>query len=443
MAITTATGATRGVPTGHPNGPHAVSFAILKEFYTDAIRDQLNNRTVALKYMKRATNYEVDGSHIVIPMRISRNEGHGHVAENAALPDPVRQGYARATYITTNFYGRMKFTGQSAAATKTRRGSFLDIVDSETTGLVMDMSRDMNRIVYGDGGGRHCRIQGTGATTSDWVTDYPGGFQNTGPGTQYLRQGMRMAIINATTGAITAVRWLIAVNYETQQVTFGDSAGNASSVTLAAGTNYFLTRVSHDSSPTLAEAAFGREPFGLAAIVSDENPFSPPGSPRLLGQIDRSTVPIWRSNVMDNGGTPVDLQVSMLNQMLDMLEINGDATAAVFLTTHGARRAYLDQLQAARTYPSTMKFDGGYETVHHSGRPIVPDRDCTAGRIYAVDFDAFHAYYEEDYHWMEMDGSFLSRMPDQDAYQATLVRYHQFGTDAPNQLGVIMDIRDA
>lgn len=437
MSITTVAGALKGSPVTYSSGGsdrHAISFKILKEYYTDAITDLLNSRTVLLKYMGRSQRFTVDGQYIVVPLRISRNEGHGHIAEGANLPDPGTQGYERATYLTRNYYGRIKFSGPSAAATKTRRGSFLDIVDSEVTGLVQDMARTMNRVAFGDGSGRLCQIVGTGgATVGPFTVSNPGGFTNLGPGGQYLRPGMRLAVITnaGLTPTIVGIRTLATVS--DTQVTFTAALNFPA-------TAHWLVTVSSDASTTAGDLGWINEPEGLASIISDDNPY--PSANRWLGQLDRTTYPVWRATVLDNGGVPIDFYQGMLQKLLDEMEKSGDGTAKLFMTTHGIRLAFFDSLQAARRYPNTMKFDGGFETLHYSDRPIVPDRDCTRGRIYGCDFDAIQAFYEEDYHWMEKDGSFLHRMSDQDAYQATLVRYHQFGTDAPNRLGLVADVRD-
>lgn len=433
MTITTATGARKGAPIT-TNGKHAISFAILKEYYSDAIVDLLNSRTVLLKYMNRSQKFDVSGQYYVVPIRVSRNEGHGHIAEGGVLPDPGVQGYDRAQYLTKNYYGRIKFSGPSAAATKTRRGSFLDIVDSEVSGIVQDMARTMNRVAFGDGTGRLCKVVGTGgATAGPFAVTNPGGFTNLGPGGQYLRAGMVVSIITnaALVPTIVATRTIASVTDTT--VTF------TTTVNFPATAHYLVN--ASNTSPAASDIGWLNEPEGLASLISDENPY-PGGADRFLGAIDRRNVVPWRSVVLDNGGVPFSLTPGILQRLLNQMEKAGDGNVKVFLTTHGIQLAYFDSLQSARRFANTMEFDGGYEALHYAGRPIVPDRDCTYGRIYGCDFDAIQALYEEDYHWMELDGSFLSRMPDEDAYQATLVRYHQFATDAPNRLGLIADVQD-
>lgn len=462
MAIETATGFTRGL-SGRSSSPadrFAIANAILKEMYAGAVVDLLNNSTVLGKYMNRSTKMRTEGQYYVVPIRIGRNEGHGHIAENGRLPDPGRQAYDRAAYLTKYYYGRIKLTGPSMSATRSSRGSFLDAADAEISGLVQDMNRTMNRVYYGDGTGRLCRIAPSEASaTANVVTvNYPGGFANTGPGTQYLRSGMRVAIGGSdfTTGAGPAIAWayikVVSTSANTIQFYSNPELTTTKNINLSTTTGqdrYLFTLSSTDSGMSeTSDFGYMNEPEGLASIIDDENPFGVEtfggsASAHWLGRINRSEVPAWRATVLDNGGTPMIFQPSMFSRLRDELEINGSNAPGVYITSHGVRQAYFDSLSSGRTYPNTMKFDGGYETLEHNGVPVVPDRDCTKGRIYAIDFEALQMLYEKDYHWLDFDGLMFARMGDRDAYQATLARYHAIGTDAPNKLGVIKDILEA
>lgn len=450
-------GATRGGPGRTATTDRfAISNAILKEMYRDGVRDLLNNSTVALKYMNRSEKVGIEGQYYVVPIRIGRNEGHGHIGENGRLPDPGKQSFDRATYQSKWFYGRIKLTGPSMSASRSSRGSFIEAADAEISGLAQDMVRTMNRIVYGDGSGRLCRISPatTGSVTTATV-DYPGGFANQGPGTQYLRSGMRVVIGAPSSGAfggLGSIRYIKVTSTTANTIEFYDNpglTGAAASTAVGSGTNRYLFMASSTDSALTETTDFSymNEPEGLASIVDDGNPwgwesFGGSESAHWLGRINRDAVPAWRSTVLDNDGVPIAFYPGMFNLLRDEMEVNGSNAPGLYLTSHGVRRAYFDSMSSGRTFMNTMKFDGGYDTLEHSGVPIVPDRDCTKGRIYALDLEAFLALYEEDYHWMDFDGNMFARMADRDAYQATLCRTHAFATDAPNKLAVIKDIQE-
>ena len=432
MAIETATGFLKGTQTAAQFG---ILNNILKEYYLPGVRDLFNNKTPLLRYIRKSMEY-MQGQYAVIPLNTGRNEGHGHVGEGGDLPDPGVQSYKRATYDLRYMYGRIKFSGPSQDATSSKAGSYLEVMNSEVTGLARDMTRDLNRIAFGDGTGRLARVSATVTASTSVPLDRPGGFANLGPGTKFMRQGMRVMFVrNTGLGSVIAVRTLSSVNYETNVVTV-DSA-----VTLAA--DDYLVRCSSPTTTALNSSSWFLEPNGLAGIISDQNPFDS-ATPHFnyIGQIDRTTTPLWQSTVIDHNGTPTEFYVDVLNQLQDVMDISGDGVIQLYMTTHGIRRAHLNLMLANKTFPNIMELDGGYKTLEHNGIPLVPDRDCTNGRIYGLDFRVLHMFLGEDFNFIDQDGSVLARMQNQDAYQCTLKRYHQFGTDAANRLGVVLDIKD-
>lgn len=440
MTIAASTGAIKNSPRLLGAGGSekaAINLAILKEYYIPGIRDLLNSRTVALRMLKRAENWTMTGQYANVPLRISRNEGIGHVGERGLLPDPGTQGYDRAQYWLTYFYGRIKFSGPSVDATSNSEGSYLEIMDSEATGLAQDMARELNRVIYGDGSGRLCSVINTG-TVPDANCTNPGGFSNNGPGTQYLRIGMRVAVIDATvlgSATVLAVRTIIGVNRATNVVTFDTD------VAWAGVTTAYLVRAA-STAAALNDTSWMREPWGFGAIFSEDNPLRQT-SAEYLGQINRSNVQLWQAIQLDNGGTAVPFYPAYLQRGLDDLAQQSDGNVATWLMSYGLRLAYLDTFSGGRTYPETMDFDGGFRTLSYAGRPCVPDRDMTKGWVYGVDWDVVRFLFGNDFDFMDKDGSYLYRMHDEDAYGATIYRYHQIVTDAPNRLLVLKDLQDA
>jgi hypothetical protein len=304
--------------------------------------------------------------------------------------------------------------------------------------------------MFGDGAGRMCQVSGVaGAPT--YNVDNPGGIVSTGLGTQYLRPGMRLcAFTNEASGPGAG----------TFRVTAGaDRGAIIASVDYVAGTvtldnaivaladNDYLYRVAEISSTIGADSTSrGMEPNGLASVISDVNPPLQTGAagfyPLGLGEIDAAGNQAWQAFVLDNGGVAIPFSQDMLQQASDGVDIQGDGTVGMWMTTHGIRRQYLNSLVANKRFPGMMKLDGGFSAVEYNGRPLVVDKDCTRGRIYGIDLQTIEIYYETDYQWMDADGSILHRVPDHDAYQATLYRYWQLGTWARNRNCAVFDIQD-
>lgn len=425
---------------------------LFKEFYLPATRDLLNNKRILTRYMRKNTE-DVAGKFAVISLNVGRNEGVGFIDEGAKLPDPGKQAYDRAEYEMRYNYGRILFTGPSQASSRTDRGAFLRIMDSEIRGIARDMQVENNRVMFGDGSGRLAQVDGTTGTQTVIAVKNPGGFANLGGGTQYLRSGMRIAFVydNAGVGAMRAAAdgstgfKISSVDYSAHTITLAEA------VTGLTGAEY-LVRVSQiDNNSTaggLPDSGWINEPFGLFALVNDADPYQgyatdATARPRDMGNIDSATNDWWQAFVIDNGGSPMAFNQDLLQQLADGIDIKSDGTIGMFMTTHGLRRQYANQIIPNKRWSgNVLTLDGGWRALSYDEIPIVVDKDCTRGLIYGLDFETLMCLMETDYEWMDADGSVLHRLPDNDAYQATLYRYWECATDARNRNGRIEDLQD-
>lgn len=456
MGIGTATGATRGSSLGS-----AVFSEILKEYYRPAVVDQLNSKTVLMRMLGRRSE-GVEGKYFVTALNTGRNYGFGYAAERGRLPDPQAQQYKQCRYHLKYSYGRIKFTGPAASASRSDRGSFVRIMDAEVQGLARDIQHNDNRILFGNGSGRLCRVV-SGSGAGPWTVTNPGGITSTALGTQYLDVGMRVAVCDpggAGDTAATAVgtqptasfsssyrsAFIGTIDRTAGTVSFVD--GNNSATTLTkSGTELYLY-IANDWSTDLPGTSFGRghEPNGLAAIVSDSDPIFQDGASASwetgLGEVPVATNPVWKAPVISNGGVAIPFAPDMFQQAMDLVDITSDSVPDVWVTSHGIRRQYLNTLVAAKRFPNTMELDGGFKALTYDGRPIVVDKDCTRGRIYGLALESIFMAYETDYNWIDQDGAVLHRMVDEDAFQAAMYRYWNLATDARNRNVLIEDIVD-
>lgn len=469
MSIATSTGFQQRGSLYDANG-FATADAVFKEDYLPAIRDVLNSKRILMRYMRR-NEQDVYGDKAVILLNTGRSEAMNFIDEGGALPDPQRQYYTRANYRLRFVTARIKVSVEAVQASGSDRGAWINVLDGEMKGIARDAQHEMNRICFGDGSGRLCKVTASGSATvgPTIVPTLPGGFSNNqGKGTQYLRNGMMVALLNASTAGATLSRpilhngsvetfWVANVDYDAGTFQLSSTnpreeaasivtLNNQSSGTLTAGDVIYVVKSSTagDAQGTysnLKSFSYLKEPYGLAAMVSNTNVF-PSATGFEFGGIDASSEPTWRAYQIDNGGTPTAFDQDMLQQMIDGADINGDGELNMFITTHGIRRQYVNQLQAKREYVNKMKLDGGYDAVEFDNRPMVVDKDCTRGRIYGLDQDVCHHFWGTDWHWLDADGSVLHRLPDEAAFQATLMKFCNFGTDARNRNALLADIQD-
>lgn len=456
-------------------GAFAAFNALLKEFYLPGVIDILNSKRILSRYLRRNTR-DVQGKTIHTALNTGRNVGTQYITEGSQLPDPGRQTYRQATYTTKYHYGRILFTGQAASSSRGNRGAFLRLMDGEVQGLARDMQNEDNRVMFGTGSGRMAEVSaaisspGTGTIVP---VSNPGGITAQGSGAQYFEVGQRLCFMIFANEATTAVGAADDANF---QATAGgissdviESIDAASSTitmsldwtggNLAAGD--FIYRASRDQlSPILdSDTNRGHEMNGLAAIISETDPplqrpdgdgtdpdesaglgnLTPTDSTPIFGAFE----PRWAAFAVQNGGTPVPFQESMFQQAMDGLDLAGDGAVQLWMTTHGVRRAYAFTLTQQKRFVNTLELPGGFKALTYNDIPVVVDKDCSRGRIYGMDLDAIELAYENDYNWLDKDGSVLHRLNDFDAYQATLFRYSELICRARNRLTVIRDIQDS
>ena len=118
---------------------------VLKTFYLPAIQDQLNRDNFLAA--KIETNEEdVSGKDATIECRYGRSGGTGARADYGTLPTPDYQKFKTMTVPTKKVYGRVIFSGPTIAATRDEKGSYARVVDTEITGIVDDLKKEVNRM---------------------------------------------------------------------------------------------------------------------------------------------------------------------------------------------------------------------------------------------------------------------------------------------------------
>ena len=396
----------------------------MKEVYQGRIREQLNDEIVALKRVTRSgsgvTN-ETGGKYVTFPIHTRRNAGIGSRLESEALPTPGQQGHAAARVGLKYGYGGVQLTGQAISLSSTDAKAFARALDNEVEGLKNDIKKDMNRQIYGTGNG----AIGTVKTTATGVNV--------------------VAVTDARLFQIGAV-----VDIVTLPATVAVSARTVTAISLAAGANtvtlsgatFHVTAgqilVRTGSGPA---AGGNRELTGLGAIVSNTG---------TLYNIDPSAEPEWTAEVNDNGGTGRALSESLMIQMVDSIRTRGGSTTLI-LQSLGVRRAYFNLLSQYRQTVNTQEFTGGFNglafTTDRGEIPVVADVDAPLGTQYFINEDTLTYYRDEDWHWLDRDGSMWKQVRDAngdyDAYYARLVEYHELGCDRRNSNGVIKDINEA
>ena len=395
---------------------------ILKEVYeAGGINDQLQSEVTALTRIERSSEgvtHEVGGKYVRFPVRIQRNHGIGARNESEALPIPRTQGYADARVSLKYLYGSLQLTGPTFELADKNFQAFASVLDAEVNGVKEGLRKDVARQTYGAPTGKLATTTSAGTTTTLVMLD---------ANAQYLEVGMFLDVFTSADAVRVADVEVTNISSDgtTTTVTFTPAAG------LATASGDYATR----------DNSGGKEMNGFDSVIQNTG---------TLYNINSSTVPVWKSVVNSNGGTPRAISEGLMIKLVDDIRKVGGGVPTVAFCGLGVRRAYFNLLVQQRRITNTQEFAGGFKGlafVTGAGEiPIVEDVDCQPNRMLFVNEKEIKLYNAGDWSFMNRDGSNWNRIVTAagsfDAYSATMYRYCELGTHRRNAHGRLADLTE-
>jgi hypothetical protein len=389
--------------------------AVLKDFYLGGARDILNHQIFLFSQFEPNTE-DIEGREAVMDLNIGRNQGIGSRAELDDLPSAGRQTHVNIRTKLKYHYLRIQLTGQVMRDTKSDRGSFTREVTSEMNGGVRDLKNDIARQTYGDGTGVICVASGAKTSQTFPIANA------TARQIAQLGIGMKIDIGSAagTPADIAAGVEISAIDRTNKTITVVGTLG-----TVANGSR--ITRAGSGAAAGTGQ----KELTGVKAIVA--------ASGALFG-LDPANYPDWASYVKTSAGTASEAMFIEADQEVNLMsgeQIN------LWVTDVAVHRAVAALLQSDKRFPGTNQLSGGYtgldmSSVSQGGTgantvTMTFDKDMVEdGTAYGFTTSRMMVFSNSDWEWMEEDGAILNRVPNKDAYEATLFAYKEIGTDARN-----------
>jgi len=451
---------------------------VLKTFYLPAIREQINNATVLLNRLKRNTE-DVAGKDATIAAHYGRNLGTRALPDGGALPDAGYQKVITTIVPMKYNYGRITVSGPTIKATRTDKGAFAKAIDYEMKGLIRDVSKDINRQLWGSGYGILARWGVTDSGTAYQLQKAylpaagGAGFGSTF-GSKYIMPegatGMDSTVVVYTGGGTNTIA-VDASNLAPSAVTVGTLTDTITvtdpSVTEAAGTVYIkgsaagTTTISGTGASSSAPV-LRHEMMGLHGIVNDLNPgsvFTTAGLTSTnygltydagLQGLPVATYSFWKANVFSHTSGRYAAQraltTEMMQECVDAVEAQladdtGNALQpTAMVTTRAIRRKYAELLKADKRWVDWKVMDGGFKVLEFDGIPLFVDNDAVDGEMMFLYEPALQIYMMSDMEWMEEDGHILTKIAGYDAYEAILFCYWELGCSRRNVQAVLTDI---
>lgn len=398
---------------------------ILKEVYEGDINDQLQSDVTALKRIERSSEgvtHHVGGKYVRFPIRTKRNHGIGARNENTPLPSAGTQGYEDAQVKLKYQYASIELTGQAFELADKDYQTFASALDQEVDGIKEGVRKDQARQVYGTNLGVMALATAAGSTST---------FVLPNEHAIYLEIGMIVDVHDSTSAVGAEVT--LGTDKEITNIVEG-----ASNTTVTFG-GAVLSAATAAGDMIVRAGNFNKEITGLQQIVSDSG---------TLYDINPTTVPVWKSTVRSNSGTPRALTEGLMIETTDKIRRLGGGQPSVAFCGLGVRRAYFNLLVQQRRQTNTQEFAGGFKglsfTTDRGEIPIVSDVDCQPNRMYFLNEKELKLYNAGDWSFMDRDGSKWQRKITSagkfDAYEATLYQYQELGTHRRNSHAVLMDL---
>lgn len=441
---------------------------VLKTFYLPAIREQINNSTVLLNRLKRNTE-DVAGKNATIAVHYGRNLGTIALPDGGLLPDAGYQKVLETIVPMKYNYGRITVSGPTIKATRTEKGAFAKAIDYEMKGLIKDVSKDLNRQLWGSGYGILARWQSGGSTTLIVQKTYLPAAGGVGFGSTFGARymvpegalGNELNVVVYTTGASIVVT---ATDLAPSALTEGSVSDSITitdpSISEAVGTVYIKGNASRAVlDATVATAPIRHEMMGIYGVVNDLDPDScfTVGGVGTTGFTTAGTLQglavsnaFWKGNVLSHSGGRFTAQraltTELMQESVDAVEAQladdtgGSLSPTLILTTRAIRRKYAELLKADKRFIDWKVMDGGFKVLEFNGIPMAVDNDAHGGEMYFLYEPSMAIYQMSDLEWMEEDGNVLTKIANYDAYEAILFAYWELGCSRRNVNAVLTDI---
>lgn len=385
--------------------------AITKEVYGPRVVNQLENETVVTKRMEktsRGTTSEVGGKYVTFPLKVRRNHGLGYRNELEQLQAPGQQGWASVRVPLRYGYGRVHLSGPTIELVNENYQAFASAINEEMNGLKTDISKDTNRILWGNGLGVLATVD-TGAAGVNTIS-----VGTNDLALNWIELDMQIDILDSTGVTPKASdRKVTAINEATGDFTFDGAVA---------------TVVIGDI--VVRKGNYGREPQGLTSLVKAT------GS---LFNLDPAVEPLWKSTEDNTGGA---LSEAKMIALCDKVLQKGGRPSVIFSDT-GSRRAYFNLLKTDRRFTKAQEFDGGFTGLafsYDSDIPVVIDVDAPQQKMWFLREDDFKIYRSKPWHWEDRDGGVWKWVNNFDAYEAMMKQYWEFAIERRNTQAVMTGI---
>jgi hypothetical protein len=384
--------------------------ALLKTVYADGVEQQQNLAAMLYKRFGEA-QIRFGGNSYEFPARMVNSQSVGARGYRIGLPQPIINNDVTGRVRQKFVYGTFDITGPDVEKGKGNANAFVNTLTDKMRSITESVLKDLNQQTYLDGTGvRATTVGNMGAIAGNVQVDR----------IKYLRVGMQINIVAGIVapadgqtlrgtngdndpGDATGVRWtILALNPADTNYAGAPSVTIGKGVPLVATTPAGGT-VQAGGDFIVRHKVLGTELTGLDALV-DDGVYRP--SALILEDIDRSVNPLWKGKVFQNGGSPRDLTLNLMQLAMDVPEIVSGRRIDLVVGSYNARDRYIQLLVPQKRFVD-LNLDGGFQKLEYNGRDFLIDVDCQDDRVYFLNRDSIKKFGLFDLQFVEQTGGIL------------------------------------
>jgi hypothetical protein len=246
-------------------------------------------------------------------------------------------------------------------------------------------------MLYGDGSGTLATVSGTSSAGAATVAD-----------SKNLIEGLAVDFLNAGGTTLSANHRIIAINRDTNRITFTGSFSPPSGTIV------------------VVQGSHNKEITGLKRIFE--------ANTTLYG-VNRS-VNTWMNPHRRNLGA--QLSEGVMQETIDLLSERYASEVDFIVCSAAVKRSYQEIVSAFRRNIDIMELQGGYKALSYNGIPVISDRFVDRDSMYFLNSKDFKLHQLCDWKWLENEsGRILKQNPGKPTYSATLVKYAELFCDKP------------
>src|SRR3972149_2703947 len=148
---------------------------ILKDHYTDIIRDQTEPDEEIFKTFEKMTDAEWsgDGRQAIAVADLSHNEGIGAIAEDSNLPTAGNFDPQQFKIPMKYQYASFKMTAQVMKSARNGKGAFTNAMNYSMNTTTRNLRRERSRMLWGYGEGRLALVSAAVSSSTTVNVDGP------------------------------------------------------------------------------------------------------------------------------------------------------------------------------------------------------------------------------------------------------------------------------